>query len=62
MSRELDGGQLRVGHRDPGGIAPQSISARTCSPARLCVEPMRLTMVLTSTRGVPRQFMAMRRW
>jgi hypothetical protein len=29
-------------------------TTRTCRPARLCIEPMRLTM--------PRQFMAMVRW
>ncbi len=62
MSRELDGGHLRVGHRDPGGIAPAIELRADMQPARLCVEPMRLTMVLTSSRGVPRQCMAMRRW
>ena len=43
----------------PPGYRPRSISDRTRSPDRLCVEPIRLTMVARSTSGVPRQFMAM---
>ncbi len=52
--------QLRIGDGDATRVlAAVKASDRTRSPDRLCVEPMRLTIVAKSTSGVPRQFIAM---
>ncbi len=59
MPLEAHGRHLRVGDGDAARVRAAIEFGAHVQPGRLCVDPIRLTMVARSTSGVPRQFIAM---